>query len=70
MSNPLLAYRKKKGLSQEEVAEALEISRQMVAMLEKGERNFTGEMAVKIETKLGIDRILIRPDLFRKRVAA
>ena len=46
------------------------VSRQMVGMLESGDRNFTAEMAIKVEDKLGIDRVLIRPDLFRRRVAA
>lgn len=69
MSNPLLAYRTKKALSQEAVAEMLGVSRQMVGMLEKGERNFTAEMAVKVEQRLGIDRVLVRPDIFRRRAA-
>ena len=70
MSNPLRAYRSKKRLSQREIAGALGVSRQMVQMLETGERNFTAEMAVKIEKMLGIDRVLIRPDIFRRREAA
>lgn len=69
MSNPLLAYRTKNALSQEAVAEMLGVSRQMVGMLEKGERNFTAEMAVKVEQRLGIDRVLVRPDIFRRRAA-
>jgi len=69
MTNPLLSYRRRKGLSQEEVASALGVSRQMVGHWEKGDRNFTGEMALLIEEKLGIDRVLIRPDLFRKKAA-
>jgi transcriptional regulator with XRE-family HTH domain len=69
MSNPLRAYRENRSLSQEVVAEMLGVSRQMVGMLEKGERNFTAEMAVKIEQRLGIDRVLVRPDIFRRKAA-
>lgn len=69
MVNALLAYREKKGLSQQQVADALGISRQMVGFLENGERPFTPEMAVHIERKLRINRLLILPGLFRKRAA-
>lgn len=69
MINALLAYRERKNLSQQEVADALDISRQMVGLLENGERTFTADMAVHIEATLGINRRLLRPDLFRKRAA-
>ncbi len=69
MPNALLAYREKEGLSQQEVADALGISRPMVGFLENDERPFTADMAVHIEKKLGINRLLLRPDLFRKRAA-
>ncbi len=69
MSNPLRAYRAKNKISQEELAGRLSVSRQMVGMLESGDRQFTAEMAVKVEERLGIDRVLIRPDLFRRRAA-
>jgi putative transcriptional regulator len=67
MSNPLRGYREKHDLSQEALAEKLGVSRQMVGMLESGDRQFSAEMAIKIEEALGIDRILTRPDLFRRR---
>lgn len=69
MSNALRAYRDRNQLSQEEVAERLGISRSMVGLLENGEREFTADMAVRIEERLGIDRVLIRPDLFRRKAA-
>ncbi len=68
--SPLRAYREKKKLSQQELADLLNVSRQMVGMLETGERPFTADMAVHIEETLGINRVLFRPDLFRKRLAA
>lgn len=69
MANALLAYRERKKLSQQEVADALGISRQMVGFLENDERPFTADMALLIEEKLGINRLLLRPDYFRKRAA-
>jgi transcriptional regulator with XRE-family HTH domain len=70
MANPLRAYRKKHGLTQQELADKLEISRSLVAMLECGDRDFTDDMALHIEGCLGIDRMITRPDLFRRRRAA
>jgi transcriptional regulator with XRE-family HTH domain len=67
--SPLRAYREKKRLSQEDLAALLGVSRQMVGMLETGERGYTAEMAVLIEEKTGINRVMFRPDLFRKRAA-
>lgn len=67
MANPLLAYRKKRGLSQQQVADKLGISRQLVSMIECGERGFTADMALHIEHRLGIDRMVMRPDYFRRR---
>ncbi len=69
MANPLRAYREKNELSQQEVADRLGVSRQMVGMLESGAREYTPEMALKIEQRLGIDRVLVRPDMFRRRAA-
>ena len=69
MSNPLLAYRLQRNLSQAEVAQILGVSRAMVGFLETGQRDYTAEMAVKVERLLGIDRVLTRPDLFRRRAA-
>lgn len=70
MANPLLAYRKKHGLSQQALADKLGISRQLVSMIECGDRSFTDEMSLHIEARLGIDRMITRPDLFRRRRAA
>ena len=67
--NPLKAYREAKQLSQQEVADKLGVSRQMVGFLENGEREFTPEMAVKIEKELGIPREEILPELFRRAAA-
>ena len=66
MANPLRAYRKLHRLSQQKVADKLGVSRSLVAMIECGDRGFTDEMALDIEKKLGIDRMITRPDLFRR----
>lgn len=70
MGNPLRTYRDKNQLSQQDVADKLGISRQMVGFLETGEREFTAHMAILIEKKLGIDRTAIRADLFRREARA
>ena len=53
-------------MSQQKVADKLGVSRSLVAMIECGDRGFTDEMALDIEKKLGIDRMITRPDLFRR----
>lgn len=65
MSNPLRAYREKHELSQKQVAERLGCSRAMVSHWENDERDYSAEWAVLIEQRLGINRVLLRPDLFR-----
>lgn len=62
--DPLRAYREENRLSQQEVADRLKVSRQLVGMLETGERPYTADMAVLIEKALGIPRAKLRPDLF------
>jgi transcriptional regulator with XRE-family HTH domain len=65
MSNALKAYRKKERLSQQAIANKLGISRAMVGLLENGHREFSAEISVLIEKNLGINRVMLRPDLFR-----
>lgn len=67
-TDPLKAYREARELTQQDVADSLGVSRGLVSMLEIGIKNYTAEMAVLIEKKLGIPRERMRPDLF-KRVA-
>lgn len=62
--DPLRAYRDENGLSQQAVADQLGVSRQLVSLLETGDRQYTPEMAVLIEKELGIPRVKFRPDLF------
>lgn len=67
VSNPLKSYREANDLSQQQLADKLGISRQMVGMLETGERGFTVEMCLLIERKLGIQREHVRPDFFVRK---
>lgn len=65
--NPLKTYRDENGLTQQQLADKLAISRQMVGMLETGEREFTAEMCVHVEKKIGIPRETMRSDLFVRK---
>ncbi len=67
MPNPLKTYRDEKKLSQQQLGDKLGISRQMVGMLETGERDFTPEMCLTIEKKLGIPREEILPEFFVRK---
>ena len=62
--DPLKVYRDDNQLSQQDIADKLGVSRQLVGMLETGERTYTADMAVLIEKKIGIPRVKFRPDLF------
>lgn len=67
MRNPLKGYRDAKGLTQQQLADKLKVSRALVGMLETGEKPFTVNMCLLIERKLGILRERIRPDLFIRK---
>jgi ribosome-binding protein aMBF1 (putative translation factor) len=60
----------KNGLSANVVAGKLGIATSTLRSYENGNREVDGDLAVKIEKTLGIDRVLLRPDLFRQRARA
>ncbi|MFD9627703.1 helix-turn-helix transcriptional regulator [Peribacillus muralis] len=65
MRNKLVNERKRRNLTQKQVAEALDISLVYVRKIEKGERNPGRETMLKFEKLFGIqDRILFE-DLFQ-----
>jgi len=64
--DPLRVYREQHGLTQQEVADKLKVSRGLIAQLEIGAKAYTPEMAVLIEKKLGIRREVVRPDMFER----
>lgn len=67
--NALRAYRRTRQLPADEIADRLGIHESTLRSYENGHRRITAEMSIKIERCLGIDRVLTRPDLFRKREA-
>ena len=60
----LREYRKARNLKADDLAAKLGISASLLRSMENGDRETTGEMAVRIEKKIGIDRVKLRPDLF------
>lgn len=61
----LRAYRKQKGLPTSHVARQLGVATSTLRSWENGTREMTAEMAVRIEKALGINRVTLRPDIFR-----
>lgn len=70
MTNPLLTYRTKNGLSQLELAEKLGISRQLVSLIESGKRRITPDNAVDWAPRLGLGRNSLLPASFARVTAA
>lgn len=64
-NHPLRQYREKEGLTQEQLAEKLGISRQMVGLIESGDRRVPAECVADWESKTGIPRPKLRPDIFQ-----
>ena len=69
MSNPLRAYREKNGLSQQELADLLGVSRGLVSLIETGDRPITPENAKEWESKISVPREKLCPDVFRRQAA-
>lgn len=63
----LLAYREKKKLTQQQVADMLGVSRSLVGHLELGSKPLSLRMVLLIEDRLGISRSKLLPK--RKRNA-
>ncbi len=65
MKNKLEEIRKKRGINQEELAAALEVSRQTIGSLENGRYNPSITLAFKIARyfKMSIEEIFIYEDL-------
>lgn len=66
---PLDEYLEKERISPQELAGRLEIEESTARSLVNGNRPITAERAVQIETKLGIPREQLRPDIFIKQAA-
>jgi len=55
----LRAYRKARGLSQEDFAELLEVHRTYMGGIERGERNLTLKSVERIAQKLEVDAVTL-----------
>lgn len=62
--HPLRRYRDQNDLSQADLAEKLGISRQLVGLIENGEREVTPENARDWEKIIGIAKQQFRPDIY------
>lgn len=69
MEHPIREYREKEGLSQEDLAEKIGVSRQMIGFIESGDRRIAAEDVADWERKTGIPRAKLRPDIFGKAAA-
>ncbi len=68
--SPLRAYRKEHKLSTKQLADRLGYAESTVRSFENGNRTISADQAVDIETKIGIQRSKIRPDLWPNQKAA
>lgn len=62
--SPIQAYREANGLTQQELADILDVSQTLVANVENGARPITPERAIDWESRIGIHRAILRPDIF------
>lgn len=66
----LRSFRKRAGLSADECGAKVGISGITWRSYENGNREVDADMALKIERAHGVDALLVRADIFRKREAA
>jgi transcriptional regulator with XRE-family HTH domain len=62
--NIFKAIRKERGMTQQQLADVLEITVGMVSHIERGRRKITPEHANEWASKLGVKREQLRPDVF------
>lgn len=65
MSSPLLSYRQRNHLTQEELADILGVSRALISLIETGARPITPENARDWEPLLGMPRKQLCPEIFK-----
>lgn len=68
--HPLRAYREKESLSQDDLAARLGVSRQMIGLIESGNRRVAAESVLDWESKTGVPRHALRPDIYPQGQAA
>ena len=64
MNHPFKVYRLKSGKSQQELADLLGVSRQLVGLIETGARRVNANNARQWEALTGIPRAELCPDVF------
>jgi transcriptional regulator with XRE-family HTH domain len=64
--HPLTAYRALHELTRQQLADKLGLSVVTITSYENGHRRIGPENAVAIEGRIGIDRAILRPDLFKR----
>lgn len=62
----LRAYRKSNNLKAQEIAAKLGVAASTLRSWENGTREMSAEFAVQCERLFGINRVSLRPDLFRQ----
>lgn len=63
MTSILRRLREQAGLTQDQLAEMVSTSQGQIAKLEKGERRMTVDWAVKLGTALGVEPLMLLPDV-------
>lgn len=56
-------------MTRAELAKAIGCGEAMIGHIERGERKLTPEKAIACESVLGVDRALLRPDIFKRETA-
>ena len=67
--NPIQKYRDANKLTQQELANKLKVSRQLISFIESGKRPITPQNAKDWESILGIPRERLCPEIFRRVTA-
>lgn len=62
----LRAYRKRNGQSAAQTGKRLGVAGSTFRSWENGTREMPAEKAIEAEKAIGIDRVILRPDLFRR----
>jgi DNA-binding XRE family transcriptional regulator len=69
-AHPLTSWRDERGISQDDFASDLDVTRWTVTSIETGRRRPSVELTAKIEAITGISRAALRPDIFGPSEAA
>jgi transcriptional regulator with XRE-family HTH domain len=65
MAHPIRKYRVQQGMTQQELADRLGVSRALVGLVETGERQINPHDVAKWEKVTGVPREKLLPEVFR-----